>query len=331
MKFDAIVGNPPYQAHLGGASPLPIYHHFIENATAISPSYVSMITPSRWFNTGTGLDNFRYNMLRDRHLCAMFDYVDASECFSNVEIKGGIQYFLWNKDYDGKCEITTHYENGSSAKSKRYLLEPGMDSFIRNNSYISILNKVRALAEKSYAELISSRDPFGYDIRLPGSFKVAKHKFSLTRKCASDVEFYYNGWRKDGVGYVDPQTARDNQEIIYKYKVLAPKAWGTGNEGSDWLNPFVVAPGSVCTETYLVMGAFDTKEEADNLVSYIRTKFFHALVSLLKISQNAAKGVYELVPIQDFTKRWTDAKLYAKYKLSDDEIAFIEATIKPME
>ena len=331
MKFDAIVGNPPYQAHLGGASPLPIYHYFIENATAINPNYVSMISPSRWFNTGTGLDNFRYNMLRDHHLRAMFDYIDASECFSNVEIKGGVQYFLWDNNYNDKCEITTHYENGTTSTSKRYLLEPGMDSFIRNSRYISILNKVRAISEKSYSSMISSRDPFGYDIRLPGSFKVAKHKYSLTKKSVTDIEFYYNGWRKDGVGYVDPKTVGDNKDLIYKYKVFAPKAWGTGNEESDWLNPFVVKPGSVCTETYLVMGAFDSEAEANNLVSYIQTKFFHALVSLLKISQNAAKGVYELVPVQDFTKPWTDTELYAKYNLSEEEIAFIEATIKPME
>jgi site-specific DNA-methyltransferase (adenine-specific) len=179
--------------------------------------------------------------------------------------------------------------------------------------------------------MISSRDPFGYDIRLPGSFKVAKHKYSLTKKSVTDIEFYYNGWRKDGVGYVDPKTVGDNKDLIYKYKVFAPKAWGTGNEESDWLNPFVVKPGSVCTETYLVMGAFDSEAEANNLVSYIQTKFFHALVSLLKISQNAAKGVYELVPVQDFTKPWTDTELYAKYNLSEEEIAFIEATIKPME
>jgi site-specific DNA-methyltransferase (adenine-specific) len=187
------------------------------------------------------------------------------------------------------------------------------------------------LNETSFSTIISSRDPFGYDIRLPGSFKVAKHKYSLRKTSDADVEFYYNGWRKDGVGYVSLSSVNQNTDWIDKYKVLIPKAWGTGNEQTDKLNSFIVEPHSVCTETYLVVGPFDTLDEAKKAQSYINTKFFHAMVSLLKISQNAAKGVYELVPLQDFSENWSDEKLYEKYGFTSEEISCIEMNVKTNE
>lgn len=331
MQFDAIVGNPPYQAYLGGASPLPVYHRFVTQAKSLDPNYISMITPARWFNTGTGLDGFREEMLNDKRMRVLHDFPDATMCFTNVEIKGGVEYFLWDSIHNDKCHICTHNEDGTVSISDRYMLEKGMSSYIRKGDFISILEKVRALGEASFSEQISSRDPFGYDIRLPGSMKVAPHKYSLKKTASNDVEFYYNGWRKEGIGYVSLDSVNDNRELIDKYKVLAPKAWGTGKEESDWLNPFVVAPHSVCTETYLVIGAFDNKEMAYNLISYTQTKFFHAMVSILKISQNAAKGVYEVVPTQDFSKPWTDSELYAKYALTEEEISFIESKIKPIK
>lgn len=329
MKFDAIVGNPPYQADLGGASPLPIYHHFVNQAKRLSPRFISMITPARWFNTGAGLDNFRSEMLRDDRITVLCDYSDARMCFSNVEIKGGVEYFLWDSEHHGKCSITTHNEDGTVSHSQRYLLEPGMNSYIRRGNFIPILEKVRELKEKSFSSVISSQDPFGYDIRLPGSLKRAPHKYVLKKTDKENIEFYYNGWRKDGVGYVSIDSVSVNVELVDKYKVLVPKSWGTGSTANDWLNPFIVGPHSVCTETYLVMGAFENENEARNLLSYTQTKFFHAMTSILKISQNAAKGVYELVPMQDFSKSWSDSELYAKYNLSSDEIALIESTIKP--
>jgi len=287
-----------------------------------------MITPARWFNTGTGLDVFREKMLHDDRIAVMSDFINARNCFSNVEIKGGVQYFLWNSNYHGKCNITTYYENGNIAKSFRPLIEPGMDSYIRNTSMISILKKVKSKDELSFSILISSRDPFGYDIRLPGSYKVAKHKYSLKKTNTFDVEFYYNGWRNDGVGYVSLDSVNDNKEWVDKIKVLIPKAWGTGDESTDRLNPFIVGKHSVCTETYLVIGPFADNETAKNVVSYINTKFFHMMVSFLKISQNAAKGVFNLVPIQDFSKVWTDKMLYEKYSFTQDEIMYIESIIR---
>ncbi|NCB41176.1 MAG: DEAD/DEAH box helicase [Clostridia bacterium] len=329
MKFDAIIGNPPYQAMLGGASPLPVYHHFVEQAKAVQPRYISMIMPARWFNTGTGLTEFRQEMLTDRRIAVLHDYINATACFPTVEIKGGIVYFLWSERHNDKCKVISHNEDGTTYESIRSLTEPGLDFFVRNSKMITIIEKVREKDEASFSTLISSRDPFGYDIRLPGSYKVAQHQYSLNRIADDDLEFYYNGWRKDGVGYVNPSSVNDNREWVDKHKVLIPKAWGTGKESNDWLNPFLVQPRSVCTETYLVVGPFDDPDEANNAISYIYTKFFHALVAVMKISQNAAQGVYQLVPIQDFTKAWTDAELYDKYDLTKDEIAIIENTIKP--
>ena len=340
MKFDAVVGNPPYQAYLGGASPLPIYHYFINVAKQLNASYISMITPARWFNAGSGLDDFREKMLSDRRIRNLFDYPNTNDCFSNVEIKGGIQYFLWDKDYNGDCIIVSH--NGQKIKeSKRPLLTPVINTFIRDSEVIDLLNKVVSLTTISFAEIISPRDPFGYDIRLPGSYKVAKHKYSRVKTIDSDIEFYYNGWRKEGIGYVNIASVNENIDWVYKWKVLIPKAWGTGNEKTDKLNPFIVGPKSVCTETYLVVGPVEKETEAKNILKYIKTKFFHCMVSILKISQNAAKGVYKFVPLQDFTEKsdidWSksvaeiDQQLYKKYNFSDEEIAFIESMIKPME
>jgi hypothetical protein len=195
MVFDAVVGNPPYQAYLGGASPLPIYHYFIEEAKMLNPNYISMITPARWFNTGTGLTEFRKTMLNDDRIMVMHDYLAATDCFTNVEIKGGVQYFLWNKNYHGPCDITTHYKDHIIAKSIRYLLEPGFESYIRDSRVIPILKKIQKLKEETFSRLISSRDPFGYDIRLPGSYKVAKHKYKLEKDSVNSVEFFYNGWK----------------------------------------------------------------------------------------------------------------------------------------
>ena len=206
-----------------------------------------------------------------------------------------------------------------------------MDSYIRNGNMISILEKVRSLGEESITSIISPRDPFGYDIRLPDSMKIAPHEYSLHKTETENIEFYYNGWRKEGIGWVSRASVRENRELIDKYKVLIPKAWGTGKPGKDWLNPFIVSPPSVCTETYLVVGSYNSIDEARNVVSYMQTRFFHVLVSLLKISQNAAKGVYQLVPLQDFSRHWTDMELYEKYHLSEKEVSYIDTIFRIRE
>ena len=191
-------------------------------------------------------------------------------------------------------------------------------------------NRKFVYSERSFSEIVSATDPFGYDVRVADSYKRIKPTFSLTPSSDS-ISFYYNGWRKDGIGYVDRRSIRKGIDLIDKHKVLVAKAWGTGNIQTDWINPFIVETPSVCTETYLVIGPFNSKEEAKNAISYTQTKFFHIMISVMKITQNTMQKAYSCVPLQDFSKPWTDKELYQKYKLSQEEVDFIESMIKPTD
>lgn len=323
MKFDVIIGNPPYQIEDSGngASSKPLYHLFIEQAKKMNPRFLTMIVPSRWFSGGKGLDDFRDNMLKDNRIRVIHDYLDASECFSGVEIKGGVNYFLWDRDNKGDCEIYTHKNGEIISKSTRPLLEEGCDIFVRYNGAISILRKVKSLNEKTMDNLVSSRKPFGFETNFE-NYKLEPFDNS--------IKLYYNGWQKEGLGYVDKDLITNNKDLINKYKVLLPEAIGEGGF-NDILKPFIAEPDSCCTETYLVINSFDNKKEAENLVKYIETKFFRFLVALIKNTQHATKKVYSFVPIQDWNEEWTDEKLYNKYKLSNSEIDFIEGMIKEMK
>ena len=333
MKFDVIIGNPPYQLNDGGgtgSSAIPIYHKFIQQAKKLNPQYLVMIIPSRWFTGGRGLDDFRDEMLSDKKIKILHDFPNASDCFPGVEIKGGVNYFLWQKDYNGTTDIYTHKDGQIVSKSSRFLLEKGAETFIRYNEAIDILRKVQSFNEKSFSTMISSNDPFGFDVRVEGSYKRVKPTFKK-ENFKNAVKFYYNGWQKDGLGYIDKKNIRKNVDLIGDYKVLITKAWGTGNPDKDWVKPIIVEPESCCTETYLIIGPVAKKSTAENIVSYSQTKFFHLLVSLIKITQNAMKKVYQFVPMQDFSVSWTDEKLYKKYNLSDVEIDFIERTIQSID
>jgi len=333
MKFDVIVGNPPYQLNDGGgvgSSAIPIYHKFINQSKKLKPRYLTMIVPSRWFSGGRGLDEFREEMLNDDRIRVIHDYINASDCFPGVEIKGGVNYFLWDRDNRGDCKIYTHNNGKNISESERPLLESNASTFIRHNEAISILKKVQLLNEDSFASLVSANDPFGFDIRVKNSYKRVKQTF---KKKAFDgsVEYYYNGWKKKGVGYIEESSIRKNIEWKNKYKVFIPKAWGTGNMHKDWLNPFIAGKNSCSTETYLLIGPFDNEKICENTVSYIQTKFFHFMVSLIKITQNTMQKAYQFVPLQELSKEWTDEKLYKKYNLNDNEIAFIESMIRTVE
>lgn len=316
MKFDVIISNPPYQLKTGGAQAqaIPLYHKFIMQAKKLLPRYIIMITPSRWFTGGFGLDSFRNEMLHDDRLDELHDFTNANDCFPGVEIKGGVSYFRWNKNYHGPCNIYSHQKEKILSYAQRNLLEPNCDVFIRDNGAISILRKVQCLQEKTMDSIASSQRPFGLATNFSDFLSKGK------------IKIYAN----KNEGYINKEKITKNIDLINKWKLLTPKAIGSGNY-NDKVKPILAAPNSVCTETYIVLGSYPSKEYAKNAISYINTKFFHFLMGLKKNTQDALAKVYSFVPLQDFSKPWTDEELYKKYKFTQEEIDFIESMIRPME
>ena len=330
MKFDVLISNPPYQLSDGGgngASARPIYQLFIQSAKSLMPRYITMITPSRWFTGGKGLDTFRDEMLHDNRLRIIHDFPEASDCFNDVQIKGGVSYFLWERDNEGDCTVYSHRGNTVSAPVTRPLLENGCDTFIRYNEAITILHKVQAHKEGSMEALVSTRLPFG----LPNTFKGSREKQAQT-----DLKVYVSGNDREVRGteaYASLDLINKGREMVPWHKIFIGKA-GSGSDTfphSILTKPFYGAPNTVCNESYLVIGPFKNQSECNNAMTYIATKFFRFMVLLKKNSQNAAKAVYQFVPMQDFSRPWTNEELYAKYGLTDSEIDFIESMIKPMD
>lgn len=321
MKFDVIIGNPPYQLSDGGngASAKPIYHLFVEQAKKLKPRYLSMIIPARWYAGGKGLDIFRNSMLTDDRLRIIHDFVDASDCFTGVEIKGGVCYFLWDRDYHGDCTICSHSGNKIVSEMKRPLLESNCDTFIRYNDAIQILHKIRQLGEKTFDNIVSPRKPFG----LATDFR----NYAKSKDMIHSLKIYA---QKD-TGYISPNQIEKNKEWINLWKVYVPEAIGSGNMETDVVKPLLGEPNTVCSETYVVVNPTNEKQIAVNIISYINTKFFHFLLGLKKITQHTTSKTYSFIPIQDFTKSLTDIDLYDKYNLSDEEINFIESMVRPME
>jgi site-specific DNA-methyltransferase (adenine-specific) len=285
---------------------------FFEQALKLSPKYLSIIIPSRWYSGGKGLDEFRDKMLKDKRLSHLIDYFDSTECFPGVDLSGGVCFFLWEKEYSGFCEITS-IRHEKRTVLKRPLLEQGCDSFVRFNEAVSILKKTRVNGFRSLEDRVSARKPFG-DIKPMNKGDIM-------------VYAYPNN------GYIQRSQILQNMEWINKYKLMIAKAYGERGDFPYLVlgKPFVGGPNTCCTETYLVLDKFNSEKEAKSLESYVKTRFFRFLVLLKKNTQNAARGVYSFVPLQDFSHPWTDEMLYKKYGLTEEEIAFIESMIRPME
>ena len=325
MKFDVIIGNPPYQLDDGSdsASATPIYNLFVEQAKALHPNHIVMIIPARWFTGGKGLVRFRETMLRDERLKTIVDYFDSKICFGDgVDISGGVCYFHWQRDYRGLCTFRSVGKRATS-ETRRTLLFPWSEAFIRFNEALSIVEKVRAKKEHSFALLVSERRPFGLETKVLGH--VGKEK--------GDVRLYASKNATKEPRYIACADVPEKQAWIDRWKVLCGRAYGERGDFPYYLlgKPFLAEPESCCSETYIVIGAYKEKETAEHVASYIRTRFFRFLVLLLKNTQDAPRRVYRLVPLQDFSRPWTDAELYAKYGLTDEEVAFIERMVKPME
>lgn len=337
MQFDVIIGNPPYQLSDGGqgASAVPIYNKFVDQAKALQPRFLSMVIPARWFFGGRGLDGFRKSMLEDGHVRKIVDFPDSRQCFGSVDVAGGICYFLWNRDDEGPCEVTSHDVKGRESISVRRLLEPGCDIFIRNNDHISILKKIYAVevggegvalpAHLRFDRQVSGQKPFG----LRTFFRGQK-----SQSLMDDLMVLQSGGR----AWTSRGEISEGTHLIDKWKVFTSKssAEHAGQFDKNGMRKVlslsgVIPPGSVVTETYVLLGAYDHEEEARNCFSYATTKFFRFLVASRASAQDLPRVAYSFVPIQDFAKPWEDAELYTKYGLNDDEIALIESTIRPME
>ncbi len=320
MKFDVIIGNPPYQLSDGGfgRSASPIYPDFVKQAKKLNPRFLTMIIPSRWFGGGKGLDGFRNEMLNDDRLREIVDYEDANEVFPGVDIAGGICYFLWDRDNSGPCKVT-NVHNGVDVVSTRPLNE--YSTFIRHSQAVPIIRKVLAEEEASMCEQVTSRKPFG----LATNVRPLKKGDIILR------------WQK-GEGPYNSEEITVGNEMIPLWKVITSYVGydHAGNPGKDGRRRVlskidILPPGTICTETYLVIGAYKTKAQAENLVAYMKTRFFRFLVSQYMYSHHITKDAYTLVPGLDMKKKWTDEALYKKYGITKDEIAFIDSKIRPME
>ena len=330
MEFTVICGNPPYQLSVGGgngANAIPVYQKFIEQAQCIEPKYIATITPSKWFNGGRGLDAFRNNMLNNHQIAEVHDFRNSKDCFTAVEIQGGVSYFLCDKDKkDTNCKFNEHI-GSETTQTIRPLKNPYSNGVIRYNNAINIVSKVMSVTKKTFSSIVSSQTPFG----LVSSFS----DYHDTKTADDDIEYIKRKENGEGVVYVNKHCITKNQEWIDSHKIYISLNYGAGMSGNGpyqvTAKGFIGKPQSCCSQSYLVIAPFESVTIAENVLSYMNTKFFRFMVMLCVAGQTFSPNTYSLVPLQDFSKPWTDEELYAKYNLTQEEIDFIESMIKPME
>ena len=320
MKFNAVVGNPPYQIMDGGAkaSASPVYHLFVETAIKIRPNYLSMIMPARWYSGGKGLDSFRNAIMKSNKIKKLFDYFDPNDIFPGIDISGGVCYFLYDNSFNGLCEVN-NFRNGIKTSLIRPLLENGETTFVRFNEATKIMQKINFKKDESFVKIVSSRKPFGLD---------TKPTISRTKS-----QNYIEIFAYPENGYIKRDEILSHSDWIDKYKVYISYAYGERGDFPYFVlgKPFFGDKNTCCSETYLVIGPFETEAETKNCISYIRTKFFRFLVLQKKNTQHATSKVYSEVPLQDFSHPWTDEELYEKYGLDLFEREYIESLIKSMD
>lgn len=320
MKFDVIVSNPPYQLSDGGnaASASPIYQYFVNQAIKLNPRYLTMIIPARWYAGGKGLDSFRADMLSKKHIKELYDIPNSADCFPGVNIAGGVCYFLWDKNYDGQCNVHNLTNGDVTTNEIRNLNE--FDFFVRNNKALKIIRKVLKNNPKTMDQTVSSRNVFSLPTTIIGN----------TRKSTGDISVLTS----KGILYVSPNTISDRNDLLQKYKTIITYAMSGGNKpGSDGKYQVlsslqVLEPNEACSETYLVLDSFSSKEESYNLMTYASTKFFRFLLLQALTSIHITKDKFCFIPLQDFTQSWSDEKLNQKYNLNLDEIDLINSLIR---
>ena len=346
MKFDVIISNPPYQMSFGieganSSNAKSIYNLFINKAVMLNPKYLVMITPSRWMTkTSQGIpEEWVDSLLQSNHFKEIHDFEDSADCFPGVSIMGGVNYFLYDSSYNGKCKYSFHYAGGKDVITRiDYLDSNKAGIVIRDPKSYSILEKIKNIdgeyyinSDNNFSGLVSPKHFFDNSELLTSNWRgYKKEKDNLY-----SIKYYVSKSFNDiPFGWIKLSDLPKNQRTKDLHKVYIPAA----NGSSDIVLgvPFYGEPNSVCSQTYLVIG-YDpdkhifTKQECENIVTYIKTRFFRYLVSIKKKTQNGPRGVYQFVPMQDFSKPWTDEELYKKYNLSQEEIDFIESMIRPME
>lgn len=324
MKFDVIISNPPYHLSTGTvtAQAVPIYDKFVQKSIQLNPRYLVMIIPSRWFAGGMGLDEFRKTMLNNQHIRKIIDYPNAKDCFTGISLGGGVCYFLWDRDHLGLCEFT-NINNGKHTTLERNLAE--FPVFVRYNEAISIIRKVQHQSTKNLSAIISSLNPFNLPSSERGSEKAtATNNIKLLSS---------KGW-----GYIDQNTISKENKYLNKWKIAISKvtsehAGEPNKEGKFkvFAKMLILRPSEVCTFSYFLAGCEENEDSAKNIFKYLTTKFVRFLLLQSISSINITKDKFRFVPMQDFSKPWTDEELYKKYNLTNEEIAFIESMIKPME